>query len=180
MKNLFLITFCVSLLYSCTVIEFKTPQPNNVNPLKEFPEEIRGQYLFQYQDKEAEDSKDTITIGETYFQQTNNTRIFISDSLILKKTNNYYYYNGKSHDEQNWAVAIIELKENKNLMIYSLFNEEDEDSFIKQINLITPVLEIENLGKAKSFYINPTPQELSILINEKLFKPFIELKKLQE
>ena len=67
-------------------------------------------------------------------------------------------------------------------MVYGLFNDddEDEDLFFDRINHITTVRKTETPESDSDYSVNPTSEELSLLIQKKLFKKIYELKKLED
>ena len=174
MKKLLCISFCISLLFSCTIIEFEYPQPRNTEILNEFPKELQGNYLVQLKDEEKDTVKNSIQITKDYYKESGNkNKVFLSDSAILKQQNGYYFFNGKDSNEKNWTVVLIKIQENGNLIIYSLFagdENEDEDLFIEKVNKITPVQSVTNSTNGKDHYINPTTVELQTLVEKNLFK----------
>lgn len=185
MKNLILCVLSVLFISSCVSVEFTSPQPSNEKSLKKFPKEMRGDYLVRIISGDEEPALDTLKIRDKYYldqSKANDSKVFLSDSCIIKSFNNDYFINFKGTNEVYWTVALLRLEPNKKLMVYGLFAGEDmeEEPFIEALNSITTVHKVVDEEGTTKYDISPSNEELSRLITEQYFKPVYELIRIKE
>ncbi|MBE9469134.1 MAG: hypothetical protein IMY72_12550 [Bacteroidetes bacterium] len=178
MKKLFLlIVVILTIITSCTTVEFETPQPKNSVELSEFPKNALGIYL--------DDNNDTLTILKKSFKYGNkkSTVFHMAETLtpnkiILKKYNNYFVLNLRD-TSSIWNVIMFR-KYNKNILVYYInLGEKNKDEIINNLKNITATKEMKNeKGEIEKYIINPTEKEFKLLIDNEIFSKVTEFKKL--
>jgi hypothetical protein len=157
---------------SCKEVTYREPQPAGVQPLKEIPGALLGQYV---PTKVTPEEKPDTLIIETWGYHLKDSddkdwlgRGVISDSLVIKFYQDYYFVNFRSEDQ--WALRLVKQKPNGDLELLSIDIQDEEKSKdkIKKLKKKFKLTEIKRNGD--TFYqINPTPAQLMTLIKDGFF-----------
>ena len=195
MKLLIKIIFILTLLSSCTNVNFENSQPKNGKILNQFPEKLIGKYEF---------FSDTLIVERFYIQfplklfekdespkQLKNNKLWLSDSTLLKYHENNYFLNIKSKNT-NWNTFLLKMNSLNNIIIESTtsYTFKDLNGEFKMSNSFERESQIEllldSLGYnkidvlfSKSYNINPSKKQLKKLIELNLFWELMEIKKIK-
>ena len=108
MKNFVVFLFVGLALFSCTEIVFEEPQPPGAKAIDHIPKEIQGKFSFVVLNEET-----LLEIGEDYLTKEDE-KVYLSDSLIIKKVGNRYVVNTMIDQGEgkagNWQVYVLEDK----------------------------------------------------------------------
>ncbi len=183
MKKIIYTTIILGLLYSCTGVNYKVPQPHGGKNLDEFPEKMRGTFEVKLMDEEKNSGADTMIIFSNYYLDGKNDikKVYLSDSTIIREFKGNYYFSGKAYNEEHWTVAQIVIESNDKFMINGVYDtDDDEDLFVENVNNITAITVVKNKNGGTDYVINPTPKELEKLSKNNFFKPVYEFTRISE
>ena len=164
----------VLILFSCKEITFKEPQPRGKKTLKEIPEALVGSYLLT---DEKDGSTDTLVVSaKGYFVTSDKKGDQLGDSLVLKKFKGYYFVNINENPE--WLLRVIQQEKNGDL-VYMTMDEEGTSfkDFLTKVSKEIKVDSIEINGE-KLYQIDPSPKQLTKLIEKGYFRTTLRMKKL--
>ncbi len=172
--RLLTLIFCWSaLLYSCKEVSFPEAQPKGVASLKEVPPALQG--IYQAIDQSTGEFSDTLII-ESWgyrFKDKNEkdwlTRGTLSDTCVLKFYKNYYFLNFKSQNQ--WVLRLIRQEPSGAIRFSSIDLKDDAKpkDILKKLSRKMPVKEIKGKEDDTFYQINPTPDQLMMLIKEGYF-----------
>jgi len=173
MRNLVLLLFWSALLYSCKEVTFTEPQPRGVTSLKEMPLLLQGKY--QTMDATTGQFSDTLIIESWgyHFKDKNEkdwlTRGTISDTLVVKFYQNYYFVNFKSNGQ--WVLRLIQQEPSGNIQFLSidLKDELKRKEILKKLKKKVTIKEVHTKENDIFYQINPTVDQLMLLIKEGYF-----------
>jgi hypothetical protein len=167
-----LIFFWSLLLYSCREVSYREPQPAGIQPLKEIPKQLLGEYVGI-----DDQGKDTATlIIETWgyhFKDPNEKdwlgRGVISDSLVVKAYADYYFVNFRA-EKGVWVLRVLKQKPSGNLEFMSINVGDDEKGkeMLRKLGKRFPVKEMKLNGDT-FFQISPTKEQLAQLLKDGFF-----------
>lgn len=168
----FLVAFWALMLASCREVSFREPQPSGVKPIQEVPEALRGMYIPV--GAPSDEKPDTLIIESWgyHFKDSNDKdwlgRGVISDSLVVKFYQDYYFVNFRSGDQ--WVLRLIKKNTNGSLEFLSidLQDEKGAKDKLKKLSKKIRYKEVKR-GDDTFFQINPTPEQLMMLIKEGFF-----------
>jgi hypothetical protein len=157
---------------SCREVSFREAQPSGVKPLTEVPQALRGVYIPSA--AKSDDKPDSLIIESWgyHFKDADEKdwlgRGTISDSLVVKFYKDYYFVNFRSGDQ--WVLRLIKQNKNGDIEFLSIDLEDEKRSKDKLKKLSKKIKYTEVQRGDDTFYqINPTPEQLIMLINEGFF-----------
>ena len=160
-------------LMACKEISFREPQPMGKRALREVPKELRGRYLIDPYDENANDT--LVVTAQGYFVTNDSTRSFLSDSLVLKKYSGYYFFN--AFEKSVWLLRIVKRESNGNLTYMAMDSgEKTFHSFLMDLNKEIRIDSMEVEG-SMVYQIDPSPKELLYLVKKGYFSKAILLRK---
>ena len=175
MKNLVLL-FLGIVLFSCTEISYKEPQPKGIKALSKIPSALHGTYHWKG------DEQDTIIIFDGGFKSIDKKEdaLYVSDSLVLKKYKGNYYINYR--DDSRWLLRILKPQKNGDLLFMQMKNVPqagaERQEFIQKLSMETPVVE-STVDSTTYFIIDPSPKKLHKLIESGFFEEHVQLTKIR-
>lgn len=166
LTNKLLLLLCALVLVSCLEVKFTESQPTHIAALKEFPNDLNGQYINQ--------DGDTLMLNGIHFALVNReskcTRLYEHDSLSetmqLKKWNQYYFLN--IYEDKLWTVAFIQLENESDLRV-SLIDAESEDVLEELSHLIKIDTLLSDDGEIICYVIEPDTVVLQQMISNQIF-----------
>lgn len=163
----YLIAAGLLVLTSCHQVLFVEPQPNFKRDKKSFSRSLQGTYI-------SEDGSDSLIIGKDFFSLDPKNRIWISDSLKVRKFHGYWFVNAKPSKEKYWTTAFVKDLNGKSIFVYMLDHKES----LSRLKKITPVSETKKAnGQTDDYIINPDKKALKRILDEGVLrKPSIYLK----
>jgi len=171
-RLIFLAAFWTLMFASCKEVSFREPQPSGVKELTEVPEALHGMYIPS--DAKPDDKADTLIVESWgyHFKDSNDKdwlgRGAISDSLVVKFYKDYYFVNFRSGDQ--WVLRLIKQKSDGSIEFLSIDLQSEQKSKDKLKRLSKKIKFTEVKRGDDSFYqINPTPDQLMMLIKEGFF-----------
>jgi hypothetical protein len=173
MRLLILIACWSSLLYSCKEVSFPEAQPRGIAALKEVPPSLQG--IYQTIEQPSGEFSDTLIV-ESWgyrFKDKNEkdwlTRGTLSDTLVLKFYQNYYFLSFKSQGQ--WVLRLIQQEPSGAIRFLSLDLKDDakRKDILKKLNKKIAVKEIKGKEDDTFYQINPSPDQLMMLIKEGYF-----------
>ena len=175
MRKLAYASLVLIILFSCKEITFKEPQPRGKKALKEIPDALVGSYLLT---DEKDGSTDTLIVSSKgYFVASDKKGDQLGDSLVLKKFKGYYFISINENPE--WLLRVVEQEKNGDL-VYMIMEEEGTSfkDFLSKVSKEVRVDSIEINGE-KLYQIDPSPKQLTKLIEKGYFKKTLRMKKLK-
>ena len=166
----------VLILFSCKEITFKEPQPRSKKVLKEIPSSLVGKYLLT---DEKDGSTDTLVISSKgYLVASDKKGDQLGDSLVLKKYNGYYFVNINENPE--WLLRVIKQEKNGDL-VYMTMDEQGGASFKDLLTKLSKEIKIDSveINGEKLYQIDPSPKQLTKLIEKGYFRKTLIMKKLK-
>jgi len=162
MKKFILIFVVIPMiLSSCKFVRFENSQPVDAKELATFPKNMIGEYIGQ--------ENDTLIVTSKSYKLEKEKEEFLSPGkIVLKKFKSYYVLN--YFEEKDWDVLLLKIT-GKNLTIYAIDFEKEEETVINDLKKILPVKECNAEGNSKSYVINPTKREFKLLVKKNQFKP---------
>ncbi|MBP9927338.1 MAG: hypothetical protein KBF45_15270 [Cyclobacteriaceae bacterium] len=169
------------LLYSCKEVTFPAPQPAGIAALKEIPAALQARYVIR--DKATGEIGDTLLVESWgyHFKDKEDTDWLgqgrLSDTLIVKQYQNYYFINFKERDQ--WVLRLVKQNASGSLEFMSIDIQDDSrrKEILRKISRKMTVKQFDN--NDYTFYqINPTPDQLMVLIKDGFFTG-IELRKIK-
>lgn len=175
LKNNFILVLCLGLS-SCVSVEFTEPQPFWSEDLNTFPTQLHGTY--------CSNENDTFIVSSNYYQILSSRdesimdhqlpdKVFLSDSMLLKKMGKTYFLNAKQ--EENWSLSLIKIKSDNSISIEYIIGSSEELSNQLQFIKKQEVKKDEN-GKIRKFILTPTKKEFKQLLKKNLFEESMILK----
>lgn len=185
----------VLIIQSCTNVRFESPQPINGKTLKKIPNKFIGDYKFQ---------NDTLSVTRNYVKipiidldnqvvelMTDNRKIHLSDSIVLKYKNQKYYLNIKS-DNSSWSTYILKLNRSNNLIVEStdsykiklidgdidVYQDNDREKNITRLLDSLKFNKIDVLWSTK-YIISPNKAEFNELIEKGLFWEYLRIDRMK-
>jgi hypothetical protein len=173
MRLLPLIICWSALLYSCKEVTFPEAQPKGIASLKEVPPSLQG--VYQTIDQTTGEFSDTLLIESWgyHFKDKNEkdwlTRGTLSDTLVLKFYQNYYFVNFKTQGQ--WVLRLIQQEPSGAIRFLSidLKDEVKRKELLKKLKRKLPVKEVKSKEDDIFYQINPSPDQLIMLIKEGYF-----------
>lgn len=167
-----LAAFWTLMFASCKEVSFREPQPTGVQPLKEVPQALLGQYTPT--NLEPNEKTDTLVIESWgyHFKDSDDKdwlgRGVVSDSLVVKFYQDYYFLNFRSGDQ--WVLRLLKQKPNGDLEFLTI-NIDDSDEGKERLKKLSKKFKLTEIKrKDETFYqIKPTPAQLMALIKEGFF-----------
>ena len=157
---------------SCKEVSFREAQPAGVQPLKEVPSALFGQYVPT--NIPAGEKIDTLIIESWgyHFKDSQDKdwlgRGVISDSLVVKFYQEYYFVNFLIDGQ--WVLRLIKQLPNGDIQFLSIDLQGEKESKDKLKRLSKKIKFTEIKRKDDTFYqINPTPSQLMALIKDGFF-----------
>ena len=175
MRKLAYASVVLFILFSCKEITFKEPQPRGKKILKEIPDALIGSYLLT---DEKDGSTDTLMVNSKgYFVASDKKGGELGDSLVLKKFKGYYFVSVNENPE--WLLRVIEQEKNGDL-VYMTMDEEGTSfkDFLIKLSKEIRVDSVEVNGE-KLYQIDPSPKQLTKLIEKGYFRKTLRMKKLK-
>jgi hypothetical protein len=164
----------VFILFSCKEVTFKEPQPRGKKALKEIPKELIGKYLAT---DEKESETDTIVItSKGYYATSDKKGSEIGDSLVIKKYKGYYFVSVNENPE--WLLRVIKHEKNGDLVYMDMDDGGNFNEFLLKLSKEIKIDSIEINGE-KLYQIDPSPKQLTKLIDKKYFRETVRIKKLK-
>ena len=176
MKQLFLI-LSVALLFlsSCKSVKFEIPQPKETDALIEFPDNLIGTYQNNNKEKLVI-SKKTITYGNKDSKIIYISKTLLPDETVLKKCGDYYVLSLKY--ENYWELILFKTID-KDLKVYYIDLDKNEENIINNLKEITIVKEIRNNEEKIDYYlINPSKKEFDILLKKEIFSKIVDFNRI--
>ena len=166
-----LLVACMMILFSCSDVQFEKPQPVWISSNESsFPQHLRGNYV---------SDKDTFRISEKRIVDNDKKPDFdlnLSDSVYLKKDSNTYFLNIRNERSKTWTILMATEKKEK-LRVYSL--SFDDSKILRKLEKLTTLkVTKDSTGKVTNCIINPSEEEFRKIIDQKLFKLTLTLKKI--
>jgi len=162
------------LLYSCTEISYKEPQPKGVAALKKIPVKLHGRYQLSENGMLLDDKLVVFENGyriEPKDSTEKTDEFLLSDSLVLKHYKGYYFLNIRS--AYSWRLRIVERKKNGDLQLLEMKNVPEDQAtrqeFLDRLQAEVPVIKTEINGNPQ-YLIDPSPRKLLDLINKGFFE----------
>jgi hypothetical protein len=173
MRLFLLVLFWSALLYSCKEVTFSEAQPNGITPLKEIPSALRG--VYQTIDQNSGEFSDTSIVESWgyHFKDKNEkdwlNRGGLSDTLVVKFYQNYYFVNFKSNGQ--WVLRLIQQETSGAIRFLSidLRDQTKRKEILKKLRKKMIIKEITTKENDVFYQINPTPEQLMMLIKEGYF-----------
>jgi len=170
--RLFLTTVILAVLSSCGNVVYKEAMPQNLVPLVEFPNHLRGIYM----DPEG----DTLVIQKDSYTYGNmrGSSIFagtLCADIVLKQLDNFYFLSFKSED--GYWESIAASADSSYLYLYFV-GVENEDQ-LKILNSHMKKSSAKSLQKEGKYIISPSAEELMELLNDKNICKVSKLNKLK-
>lgn len=165
----------VLILFSCKEISFKQPQPRGKRVLKEIPSALVGSYLLT-DDKDG--STDTLIVSSKgYLVASDKKGDQLGDSLVLKKYRGYYFVNINENPE--WLLRVIKQEKNGDLVYMTM--DEEGTSFKDLLTKVSKEISIDSveINGEKLYQIDPSPKQLTRLIEKGYFRKTLRMKKLK-
>jgi hypothetical protein len=167
-----LAAFWTLIFASCKEVSFREPQPAGVQPLKEVPVALHGQYIPA--NIPPDEKVDTLIIESWgyHFKDSQDKdwlgRGVISDSLVVKFYQDYYFINFRAGDQ--WVLRLVKQNPNGDIEFLSidLQSEEKSKDKLKRLSRKVKVTEVKR-GDDTFYQINPTPAQLMTLIKDGFF-----------
>jgi hypothetical protein len=171
MSRWILIVSWALLLASCKEVSFREPQPAGIQPLKEVPSALRGNYVGV--DKQGNDTDTLIIESWGYHFRDNRDKDWLgkgvlSDSLVVKFYQDYYFVNFRTGDQ--WVLRVIRQKPGGAIEFLSIPVGDDAQrkEILKRLSKKLSVKEVQR--RDDTFYqINPTREQLMDLLRDGLF-----------
>lgn len=162
----FILLFTVLLLFGCSTVKFKEPQPVNVRLLKSFPKSLIGLYV--------DNDMDTLVVNHNFFIYEGEEKYLVTsdldlelDDAVLKKYKGYYILSIKS--EGLWDVVLINQK-NENLHVSYINLGNNEEALIRRLEKIVRVEKvIQEDSKTSEYIINPSKRDFKDIIEKNIF-----------
>lgn len=161
MKNLVVLFVFSMFLFSCTEIIFEEPQPLGVQSLKSIPKELQGSFSFLILNEET-----IMEIGENYITGEDD-KVFLSDSLIIKKLGNLYIVNKLIRKGEGkvgmWEVYTLEDKGCG--FVKATTFVINSDSYVEQFKTTYGGTQIGE-GQEKSIIVKPDSQQFKAIMQD--------------
>jgi hypothetical protein len=173
MRLLPLILIWSALLYSCREVTFTEAQPKGVAALKEVPATLQGNY--QTVDGTTGKFSDTLIIESWgyHFKDKDEkdwlNRGTLSDTMVVKFYQNYYFVNFKTQGQ--WVLRLIQQEPSGTIRFLSidLKDEKKRKEILRKLKRKMPFKEIKTKEDDTFYQINPTVEQLMMLIKEGYF-----------
>lgn len=175
MRKLAYVPVVLIVLFACKEITFKEPQPRGKKSLKEIPDALVGSYVLT---DEKDGSTDTLIVNSKgYFVASDKKGDELGDSLVLKKFKGYYFISVNENPE--WLLRVVEQEKNGDL-VYMTMDEEGTsfNDFLTKVSQEIRVDSVEVNGE-KLYQIDPSPKQLTKLIEKGYFRKTLRMKKLK-
>jgi hypothetical protein len=168
------IVLILIVLFSCKEITFKEPQPRGKKALKEIPKDLVGRYLLK--DDKNGDADTLVVNSKGYFAVSDKKGGQLGDSLVVKKYKGYYFVN--VNDNPEWRLRVIQQEKNGDLVYMTL--EEDGISFNDFLTKVSKEIAVDSveINGEKFYQIDPSPKQLTRLIEKGYFRQNLRMKKL--
>lgn len=174
-KPAIVLIFFILFFFSCKEISFKEPQPRGKKALKEIPKGLVGSYLLK--DDNGGETDTLIVNAKGYFVVSDKKGSQLGDSLVIKKYKGYYFVN--VNDNPEWLLRVIQQEKNGDLVYMTL--EEDNISFKDFLTKVSKEVKVDSveINGEKLYQIDPSPKQLTKLIEKGYFRNTLRLKKIQ-
>ncbi|HEY3404072.1 MAG TPA: hypothetical protein VGK59_11830 [Ohtaekwangia sp.] len=175
MKNILFVAL-FPLLFGCTEITYREPQPKGVKSLSSVPKDLMGRYPLPEDDGSV---KDTLIIQSTgYYFTDDDDKGNLGDKLVLKQYKGYYFINVK--DDPQWFLRILKRDKDGSITIMSM--ESENAKFNSLLKDLSQEIKIDSviLSEDKLYLIDPSPKELMGLIKKGYFKKGPVIRKIKE
>lgn len=157
MRTFLLFAILITQL-SCVDLAFKEPQPEGVQDISEFPQELIGTFA---------NNQDTIIVSKYMIVSGNDsTRVSFSDTVRLRSYGGWHFLSLTEREQDYWTVVCAKRTGNKLIIKIPEMDKEDRAKLEKRWAVTDVYNELNNLD---AYLIDPKKEEWNKLLRSKLF-----------